>query len=148
MPGLPAQRATPDLIDIRARLGKRSTFEGAAGELTSLLLQRARCRQLDAAHAPEPLDAEAFQAVQRCATLLRTRYTSPAFWRAAQLLFQTAIAAATTPEQRNAAANFLAMTEAQLAEAEGPAEPVAAVATAGRPFLFEGQMSEVSLSCR
>lgn len=53
-----------------------------------MLLRRARCRQLDGAQTAEPVDGELWEAVRRASTLLRSRYTAPAFWRAGQMLFQ------------------------------------------------------------
>lgn len=56
--------------------------------MPSVLLRRARCRQLGAAGALEPLDTEVWEAVRRTSTLLRSRYTAPAFWRAGSMVFQ------------------------------------------------------------
>ena len=108
---------------------------------TSTLLRRARCRQLDPAHAQQSEDADVWEAVERAFTLLRSRYTAPAFWRAGQLLFQAAVAAAATSAQRQAAQGYLAVAASHLEEAEAPA-PAAQPAGAGnRSYLFEGILS-------
>lgn len=147
MPGLAepsahaARSPAVDVADLRARLAKRTSFESAAAELTSALLRRARCRQLDGANATQP-DEELWSAVGRAHTLLRTRYTAPAFWRAGRMLFQAAVAAAATPVQRDAAQGYLAATEAHLDEAETVPSAAQPASTSRRPFLFEGQMSQ------
>lgn len=111
--------------------------------MTSTLLRRARCRQLDPAHTQQTEDADVWEAVERAFTLLRSRYTAPAFWRAGQLLFQAAVAAATTSAQRQAAQGYLAVAASHLEEAEAPAPAAQPAGAATRGFLFEGQMSRV-----
>lgn len=69
-----------------------SNCEAPSNVLHSALLRRARCRQLDVEHAEQPGDAELWDTVSRAFTLLRSRYTAPAFWRAGRMLFQVDIA--------------------------------------------------------
>jgi hypothetical protein len=109
----------------------------------STLLRRARCRQLDSAHAQQAEDADVWKAVERAFTLLRSRYTAPAFWRAGQLLFQAAVAAAATSAQRQAAQSYLAVAVSHLEEAEVPVSAAQPAGAANRSYLFEGQMSQV-----
>ena len=111
--------------------------------LVSALLRRARCRQLDPANAQRHEDADMWDAVERAFTLLRSRYTAPAFWRAGQMLFQAAIAAAATSAQRQAAENYLSVAVSHLEEAEAPAPAAQPAGATTRSFLFEGQMSRV-----
>ena len=82
-----------------------------------------------------------WEAVERAFTLLRSRYTAPAFWRAGQLLFQAAVAAAATSTQRQAAQGYLAVALSHLEEAEAPAPAAQPAGAANRSVLFEGQMS-------
>jgi hypothetical protein len=112
--------------------------------LLSTLLRRARCRQLDPAHAQQAEDGELWEAVARAFTLLRSRYTAPAFWRAGQMLFQAALAAAATSAQRQAAQEYLAVATSHHDEAEAPAPTAERAGAANSSFLFEGQMSRVS----
>ena len=74
-----------------------------------------------------------------------SRYTAPAFWRAGELVFQAAAAAAPDAARRTAAAGYLHACEAHLVEIEAAAEPSPAAApqTFQRGYLFEGQFSEV-----
>lgn len=57
---------------------------------------------------------------------------------------QAAVAAAATPAQRDAAHGYLAATEAHLNEAENSSTVAQPASASSRPFLFEGQMSQVS----
>lgn len=82
-----------------------------------------------------------WEAVERAFTLLRSRYTAPAFWRAGQLLFQAAVAAAATSAQRQAAQGYRAVAVSHLEEAEAPAPAAQAAGAANRSVLFQGQMT-------
>lgn len=69
------ETAITSISDIRARLGKRGTFEGAAAELTVLLLRQARQLRLDNRPQTErPAQQATWDAVARVSTLLRTRF--------------------------------------------------------------------------
>ena len=66
--------------DLRVRLGRKNTFEAALVDLERLLTA-------DQAISAAP----AFQdAVQRSFTLLKSRYTTPAFWAAGRRLYLAA----------------------------------------------------------
>ena len=72
--------------ELRSRLAKKNTFEAALAGLESLLTS-------DQAISKAP----AFQdAVQRSFTLLKSRYTAPAFWAAGRRLY---LAAKVSPSQ-------------------------------------------------
>ncbi len=72
------------------------------------------------------------------------RYTAPAFWRAGEMVFQAAAAAAPDAARHAAAAGYLHACEAHLVEVDAVAEPTpsAPSQTFQRGFLFEGQFSE------
>ena len=65
---------------IRTRLGKKTTFETAVADLLAFLYA-----DPGIAASPEFQDI-----VQRSATLLKSRYTAPAFWTAGRRLYQAA----------------------------------------------------------
>ena len=69
-----------DLEDIRKRVSKKATFEEAVADLQKLLRDN-----------PSQISQEAvFNLMERIMVLLRTRFTSPAFWRAGRGLYETA----------------------------------------------------------
>lgn len=127
---------------LKKRMARKATFEAAAAELASLL-------QHHADGAGGPGDAAALvDGARRCATLLRTRHTGAAFWRAGSRVFcaalENAAALALGEEDARALADAKRAADAQLgagAEAEG-ADAAAASSSAAEPsFLFEGQLS-------
>jgi hypothetical protein len=67
---------------LKQRLEKKATFETAMKELKA---------QLQDPSVPEAALAELLQLCNRVATLLKTRYANPAFFRAGSDLFQVAI---------------------------------------------------------
>ena len=69
-----------DLEDIRRRLQKKATFEAALADLQKQLRDNPTLAGQDAV----------FDLIKRISTLLKTRYTSPAFWRAGRSVFETA----------------------------------------------------------
>ena len=72
---LDGETSIASISDIRVRLGKRGTFEGAAAELTVLLLRQARQLRLDNRQRTErPAQQATWDAVARVSTLLRTRF--------------------------------------------------------------------------
>ena len=75
--------AVSSLPEIIKRLHRRSSFEGAASELLHLL-------RSEAAAGLEQPSADVFKALTRCRTILKTRFTSPAFWQAGGQLCDTA----------------------------------------------------------
>ena len=72
-----------DLEGCRARLAKKATFEKAVTEIRQLL-------QINATQFALPtVQAKLLGVLARCMTLLKTRYTSSAFWKAgSDLLLQ------------------------------------------------------------
>lgn len=140
------------ISDIQARMCKRATFEAAVAELTTVLLRHARQQRMSHGDTPTATatDQHEWDAVSRCAMLLRTRYTSPAFWRAGRFLFLAAAAVAHTSQHKAAAVGYLKACEGHLAEHDAeseaaPAEESSSATSQGRPdFLFEGQLSEGS----
>lgn len=69
-----------DLEDIKRRLSKKATFENAVADLQKLLRD-----------SPDLVSQDAvFDLMKRIMVLLRTRFTSPAFWRAGRGLYETA----------------------------------------------------------
>jgi hypothetical protein len=69
------------ISDIQARMCKRATFEAAVAELTTVLLRRARQQRMSHGDTPTATatDQHEWDAVGRCAMLLRTRYL-PSSW--------------------------------------------------------------------
>ncbi len=64
--------------DIRRRLGKKSTFESAVTDLLRALHDD-----------PRNVNRDDFNdCVQRSFTVLRSRYTAPAFWSAGKKLYE------------------------------------------------------------
>ncbi|WIA22749.1 hypothetical protein OEZ86_009706 [Tetradesmus obliquus] len=77
---------------LKQHLEKKATFEAAVKELKA---------QIQDPSLPEPAVAELLQLCSRVATLLKTRYANPAFFRAGLDLFKVAIACASaTPALR------------------------------------------------
>jgi hypothetical protein len=66
-----------DLEDIRKRVSKKVTFENALADLQTLLRDKPSFVREDAV----------FDLIKRIMVLLRTRFTSPAFWRAGRNLY-------------------------------------------------------------
>ncbi len=72
-----------DLEGCRARLAKKATFEKAVTELRQILQNHAT------QFAFPTVQAKLLDVLARCMTLLKTRYTSSAFWKAgSELLLQ------------------------------------------------------------
>jgi hypothetical protein len=71
--------------ELKQRLEKKATFEAAVKELKA---------RLQDPNVPEPALAELLQLCSRVATLLKTLYANPAFFRAGSDLFQAAIVSA------------------------------------------------------
>ena len=69
-----------DLEDIRKRVSKKAAFEDAVADLKKLLGDNPRLIRQDAV----------FDLLKRIMVLLKTRFTSPAFWRAGRALYETA----------------------------------------------------------
>ena len=69
-----------DLEDIRKRIQKKATFEAALADLQRQLRDDPTLAGQDAV----------FDLIKRISILLKTRYTSPAFWRAGRSVFETA----------------------------------------------------------
>lgn len=66
------------LKDVRKRLAKKATFEKAVSELQDALYED-----------PELVYSNEFiSTVQRSYTLLKSRYTTPAFWSAGRSLYK------------------------------------------------------------
>ena len=68
------------LEDIKRRVSKKATFEDAVADLQKLLQENFSLVSQDAV----------FDIMKRIMVLLRTRFTSPAFWRAGRGLYETA----------------------------------------------------------
>lgn len=60
----------------RTRLSKKATFESAVADACLLI------RKNQAQTALEPVQSKVMEVCTRCMTLLKTRYTSSAFWTA------------------------------------------------------------------
>ena len=69
-----------DLDDIKRRVSKKATFEDAVADLQKLLEDQLSHVSQDAV----------FDLMKRIMVLLKTRFTSPAFWRAGRGLYETA----------------------------------------------------------
>lgn len=69
-----------ELDDIKRRVSKKATFEDAVADLQKLLEDN---------HSHVNHDA-VFDLMKRIMVLLRTRFISPAFWRAGRGLYETA----------------------------------------------------------
>lgn len=69
-----------DLEDIKKRVSKKATFENAVADLQTLLRDNPSFVSEDAV----------FDLIKRIMVLLRTRFTSPAFWGAGRNLYTTA----------------------------------------------------------
>jgi hypothetical protein len=68
--------------ELKQRLEKKATFEAAVKELKA---------KLQDPSVPEPALVDLLQLCSRVATLLKTRYANPAFFRAGSDLFRVAI---------------------------------------------------------
>ena len=82
---MPANLAS--LGDIRKQLGRKATFEAAVSELAGIVAQPGGA--LSSRDGAVDWDA-VWDVVHRVFVLLKTRYTSPAFWRAGRCLFAAA----------------------------------------------------------
>lgn len=65
-----------ELESCRNRLSKKATFENAIADI--FLLVKANPAQT----AQQPVQVKLMEVCARCMTLLKARYTSPAFWKA------------------------------------------------------------------
>lgn len=151
------------LSDIVNRLQRRSTFESAVAELVGVLKSEA------SAGLDQP-SADVLKALTRCRTVLKTRFTSHAFWQAGrQLCVTTQVAAllslysslrskpdwtevASTPLQElfNLGKPQSQLIQAFLADCdemqqENMQQPLPPQDSTRAPFLFEGQLSQVKL---
>lgn len=151
------------LPDIVKRLQKRSTFESAVTELGGLLRSEA------SAGLDRP-SADLFKALTRCRTVLKTRFTSPAFWQAGRhLCFISQVATVLTLQsflsfnrdqaegvltplqelfnldksQTQLISEFLADCDA--IQQEIAQQPLPPQDSARASFLFEGQLSQVKI---
>jgi hypothetical protein len=78
--------ASMTAAELKQRLEKKATFEAAVKELKA---------KLQDSSVPEPALVELLQLCSRVATLLKTRYANPAFFRAGSDLFRVAIVSST-----------------------------------------------------
>ena len=154
-----------DLEKCRTRLSKKATFESAIAEACLVL------RRSPAQTALAPVQVKLMEVCTRCMTLLKTRYTSAAFWTAGKDLFamcQVSLQTLTMCKLLNiySLSTFLVaqgvvvaqadsrklqawhtecasiLDEASPAIAEGEAA-AAPSAAPGAGYLFEGQLSQV-----
>lgn len=92
MPGSSLQVASviSDLEACRSRFTKKASFEAALQDVARLIRDRM-------AHFALPeVESKLLELLARCVTLLKTRYTSLAFWRAGSKLLETASVSSTS----------------------------------------------------
>lgn len=141
------------LQSAKAALSRRSTFEVAIKELQELI-----------SDSTVEDKQQLWDAVKRCFTLLKTRYTAQAFWVAGRELFTVAQQVITSHQcrciqqsvansiamqadcfdqkQKAAVAGWLEECRHFLGEDDSPEEqPQPAAAQQHDPFLFQGQLS-------
>ncbi|PSC75615.1 E3 ubiquitin-ligase AIP2 [Micractinium conductrix] len=127
--------------ELTSALNKKATFEHTVAVAS---------RELSSpAGAAAVADPAARTLLARCRTLLRTRYSSRAFWVLGRQLFTaaaTAADAAGDAELKATLAEYLAECAAELGEEAGSSGGGADGGSAGAPprgsaFLFEGQLS-------
>lgn len=121
-----------DIAGAKARLSKRATFEAAANDLCSI------------ANGPELEDGGAqmdwWLACRRAHLLLKTRFTSPAFWNAGRRLFHAAQALPAAAQVGDEVESWLSDCRDALGDEAGPQRAGSPTAAAAGP-LFEGQLS-------
>lgn len=123
------------VADLLKRLQKKQTFEVAAKSLTGVVQERY------AGATPAEQNA-IYGAVCRAATLLTTRFTGTAFWMAGLLLFESAAAVVSRPEEKRKIGGFIKQANEFLGEQSERDESVPPSMRAGPStpaYLFEGQ---------
>lgn len=68
----------------RSKLTKKATFEAALQDMSEIIESKS------AEFALSEVESKLVEVLARCVTLLKTRYTSLAFWRAASKLLEKA----------------------------------------------------------
>jgi E3 ubiquitin-protein ligase AIP2 len=116
-------------------LSKKQTFEAAAGALTGLVQERYT--------TATPAEQNAiYGAVCRAATLLSTRFTGTSFWMAGLLLFESAAAVVSRPEEKRKINGYVKQANDFLGERSETDETVPPNMRAGpstSSYLYEGQ---------
>ncbi|KAL3685621.1 hypothetical protein R1sor_003643 [Riccia sorocarpa] len=124
------------IAGLQKELARKNTFEDAAKSLTFMFRDVYRS-------ASETEQKAMYAAACRAATLLQTRYTSPAFWTAGLKLFEQAEAVLDNPAEKRNIRGFLekarAFLEEQTERQDLPPEMRAGPSSGG--FLFEGQLT-------
>lgn len=128
-----------ELESCRTRLSKKATFESAIADV---------CLLVKADHAQtalQPVQVKLLEVCARCMTLLKTRYTSSAFWKAGKDLISSCQGVVVSPVDdtrmrawHSECASML--DEASLMPAESGTAAAPPVPETG--YLFEGQLSQ------
>ncbi|KAK9839178.1 hypothetical protein WJX74_011021 [Apatococcus lobatus] len=122
------------LPDIVKRLQKRSTFEVAASELLGLL-------RSEAAAGLEQPSSDLFKALTRCRTILKTRFTSPAFWQSGRQLCVTVQELFKLNKSQSQLIQAF-LLDCEEIQQEAPPQDQNPPHPSRAPFLFEGQLSQ------
>lgn len=126
---------TTGLEASRSNLAKKATFEAALQDISEII------KSNPGQFALSEVESKLVEVLARCVTLLKTRYTSLAFWTAVSKLLETAQTVVTTVEGRTKLTSWQIECAAFLDEPAVSAEP-ATPAQASQGYLFQGQLSQ------
>jgi hypothetical protein len=116
----------PQWPALQKQLEKKATFESAVSSCIAALEQR------------QPASSELRSLLGRCMTLLRTRYSNPAFWTKARQLFQAAHEAVVDEVLRAELRAYIGQCSEFLGEEAGPSTQLLAQPPQRQRYLFEG----------
>ncbi|XP_019179455.1 PREDICTED: E3 ubiquitin-protein ligase AIP2 [Ipomoea nil] len=122
------------LQELQRQLGKKQSFEEAVSSIRSLLLQYYPS-------ASPSLQKSFYSVVCRVATILKTRYTAPGFWRAGLQLFLDTERLVLESSERKKLQDCIAQAQDHLSEIENQPENSTSTENRPRGFLFEGHLT-------
>lgn len=123
------------LQDLQKQLGKKQMFEEAVSSIRSLL------REFYPSASPA-LRKSLYSVVCRVATILKTRYTAPGFWKAGLGLFVEAEHLVTESVEREHLKSCIAQAKEQLSEVQNQPEGLGfAQNRQSGGYLFEGHLT-------
>jgi hypothetical protein len=112
-PGPPSDAIAATVRSLVSKLGSKRSFVRAVRELREAVLLSGAYERATAAE-----QSEVYSAVKRVVALLRSRYTSPQYWRAGTELFLSCVCFMEEPDRQSSLAEWVIEAESQLQEGE------------------------------
>ncbi|KNA10246.1 hypothetical protein SOVF_146120 [Spinacia oleracea] len=132
------EELTNQLHQLRTQLNKKQTFESAVSSIKSLLLESYSAASL-------PTQKVFYDVISRVATVLRTRYTFPAYLLAGaevlEIADRLAVNAAEKTHLKSCIANIRQTLNEQVGDSNGGEERILPSSQRSGGYLFEGHLT-------